>query len=1162
MDPQEGSVELIKRHFWILVLIAGMATSTAAYGWLRDLDMESAQIEMNHRSQAKLDAIRAIFRQHFDTTMAINAFVKGELSTHEHLEVDETTGFGRVMLDTHPQELITIAIIPSREIDQAQIIGQSGHLDPMLDWQQLRKLSPGQPKIQLVQNNGGRWLTRLCFPVRWQNITLYTITDWDTVNMIDIAIDGTPRSGLDIEVGIIRNGHFTRIYQHRSRLRKTEIDESNNKVTWRGTFRMNGIDFEVRTRAVPAVLKSLATTDPAWTLLLGLILSALLAYFAYNRGRYGERLRLNVAQRTQEAEDEQRKLASIIDHANETVLLIDDNGDILRANPAASAMFGYAPEEWRGMSMRMLLPDSTSRQSTDWIAKGKGRLDTMGQIREIRGQKKDGSVFPCEITVNTFESRGVRHFSAILRDLTERRRQEWARETLLRLRTISQEKAILNKRLQRMLDCMFGDPWTFLCKAGAIFTVEGKALRLAASHGWGKKDKRLCATVPFGECLCGKAIANGEALVYQHQPAEHRLAKKGGADAGYLCAPIMYGGERLGLVNLKLKSGGTMPETFRDFFRQAEEIVAEMLVRERAKKALEQSEKNHRSLVESSPFGIIIHEGGIVRYVNPAMAAMLGVENAASLLGENIIDYVAEKDRSEVKERISRLQQGEKVEPAEEELIRTDGSRFWAEVQGTIVNYAGKPAVQVLVQDISARKKAEERLSWLSYYDELTRLPNRRLFADRAKQTFAIARREKTSVALLYLDIDRFKFINDTLGHTCGDQVLKQVAARLLQTLRASDTAARMGGDEFAVLLPEIDVNKAMRVANKIRTVLQQPYKLGEQELVLDASIGIAIFPQDGDKQDTVLKHADTAMYHAKKNQAHIHYFSTGMEERAVRLLKLEQELAKAADEKQLALYYQSQHALHADNLFPLHYQVKHSLDDDAIIGVESLIRWNHPELGMVSPAEFIPLAEETGLIRPITHWVLTEAARQATSWEKERIRPGRIGVNLSAVQLMQKGLAREIIDRIHMAGAKPEWIEVEITETAVMREPEIGIHIMRELVEEGITIAIDDFGTGYSSLAYLKRLPAEWLKIDIAFIRDLPDDREDAAIVCSIIAMAHALGMRTIAEGVETKAQLEFLRQEGCDAAQGYLLSKPLPADKATAHIMRNLREKNLGNK
>jgi len=889
------------------------------------------------------------------------------------------------------------------------------------------------------------------------------------------------------------------------------------------------------------------------------MLSLLLAYLAYNRSRYGERLHREVEEITKEARDGKQKLASVIDHASETILLMDEQGAILRPNPVACELFGYTPEEWSGLSMQALVPENIRERHARWVTEemmGK-RHDIMGKVREIEAQRKDGSIFPCEITVNEFQSGEEKRFSVILRDMTERRQSEWVRETLLQMRITSHKRTALTERLQHMLDCMFNDPWAFL-NAGAIFLMNRETMHLSVCYDWSESDKERCAEVPAGECLCGKAIVNGETIFHPHRPEEHRLRERGGPDAGYLCVPIMHGDERLGLLNLKLKPGIVMPDIFHDFCRHAEEIMAELLVREHAQLSLEQSEKKHRTLVEAMPLGIFIHQAGKVRFANTVMASMLGVEDVHMLSDRKALSFIAKEDRPMVIEHIQRVQQGESMPQVEERLLRRDGSTFWADVRTTPITYEGAPAVQVLVQDISERKQAEEKLSRLSYHDELTGLPNRRLFADRANQAIAIAKRNKNSAALLYIDIDRFKFINDTLGHFCGDQVLKETATRLGLILRESDTAARMGGDEFVVLLQEVDANTAMVVAQKLRTSLHQPHIISGQEFALDASIGIAIFPQDGKNSEAMLKHADTAMYHAKQNHTHIHYFSSAMEEASKRRLWIEQELAKAADENKLVLYYQSQHALaHGDETspFPLHYQTKHSLDSNCIVGVEALIRWNHPKLGLVSPAEFIPLAEETGLIRPITHWALAEAGRQATIWEKKNIRPGRIAVNISAVQLMQKGLAKEIMSHIRETGAKLEWIEIEITETAAMREPEIAIQIMKELAEAGISIAIDDFGTGYSSLAYLKRLPAESLKIDMAFIRNLPDDMEDAAIVRSTIAMAHALDMRTIAEGVETEAQLEFLRNEGCDMVQGYLLSKPLPPAKASLHIKLSLK-------
>jgi len=484
------------------------------------------------------------------------------------------------------------------------------------------------------------------------------------------------------------------------------------------------------------------------------------------------------------------------------------------------------------------------------------------------------------------------------------------------------------------------------------------------------------------------------------------------------------------------------------------------------------------------------------------------------------------------------LQQGEYVEPTELRLQRMDHSVFWAEVRGVPVVYESNPSVQLLIQDISDRKQSQDQLTRLSYTDELTRLPNRRLYIDRLEQACSLAARRNRQLCLLFIDLDRFKIINDTQGHACGDLVLKTVAARIQETLRVSDTAARMGGDEFAILLPETDPASALKVAKKLTVALRQPMMLANQAFTIGASFGLAAYPDDGRESDTLLNHADSAMYYAKQNQLDIHCFSSDMEQSARRRMMLEQEMMKAIEHDQFELYYQPQHGLDPDT------------GTVRVIGVESLLRWQHPELGRVSPAEFIPVAEESGIIRPMTSWVIKAASEQARIWQQQGIRPEKIGINVSAVELMQVGLADDILNQISQAGAQAEWFEIEVTETAAMSQPDTAIVIMQQLVDGGISIAIDDFGTGYSSLAYLKRLPARHLKIDIAFIRHLPDDAEDAVIVSTIIAMAHSLGMKVVAEGVETREQLAFLRQQGCDVIQGYLLGKPMPADDATSML------------
>jgi len=1273
----------LMHHAWIAVLLTGFAASLGAYWWLAGQEHTSLRTEIAHRSDRKLQSVKDLLGQHVDASMAAAAFMDGEMLAHEYVEEAEVVGFLRDMLNQHPDDFTSMALVPAAEHGDTVFMAQSGRrldqLDPPVDMARLARPPAGGPRLTLVDSARGKPRLRLLMATRSKPHG-HAVVDLNSVYIIAGAItQGGLPAGLDIEVLALDQGREVTLLRHASRTRKAAEEEEEEQL-WQDGFEVAGLGIVMRTRAAPALVAQFITLRPLASLIFSLAFSLLAAWFVFNRSRYGERLRLDVAIRTSELSAERKtlhnimdyapvgiwslrkdgrmdfinkafyqatgideqaylharhykdvlddetarqcmasdeaamhqvdpvksveqvlfadgkrhamevlkirvtdsdgvpegligigqdiserlaheqvlkgereKLASVIDHANECVFIMDEDGCIENTNPAASRLFGYTPEEWHGMSVHDLVPQEIRADHMRWHTEEMvgQHHSIMGKTRELGARRKDGSVFPVEVTVNEFESEGIRRLSVILRDLTARKQQEWSQETLLAMRAISQEQMPLGERLQRMMDSMFGDPWDFLHDHGAIFLAGEERLVLAASHGWSKEDRQRCTEVAFGECLCGKAIKTGEPIYCPHRLEKHKLAGLGRPDHGYLCAPLMQGDQRLGLINFTLRPGMDIPEPFHDFCRQTEDILVDMIARQQAVDALKDSEQKYRQLVESTPLGIIIHEQGIVHYANPAVAAMLGASSPQKLEGRNVLDHVTEKDRKRVRERMTRLASGNDPGAAEERLLRMDGAMFWAEVQGIPTIFNGRPAVQVLVQDISARKEAEEKLAWLSYYDELTGLPNRRLFADRARQALALAIRDKSSLALIYLDLDRFKFINDTLGHTSGDVVLKEAGTRLDKLLRESDTAARMGGDEFAVLLQDADVATAMRVAAKIREALRRPYQLGDQNLVLDVSIGIAIFPQDGKDTEALLQHADTAMYHAKRNQAHIHYFSAGMEDEAARRLMMEQELAKAADEKQLMLYYQGQHAIVPVSApFPPHYQGKHLLAENVIISVESLVRWRHPELGLVSPAEFIPFAEETGLIRPITHWVLAEAGRQAAAWEEAGIRPGRISVNISAVQLMQKGLAEEIIERINETGAKPEWMEIEITETAAMREPETAIGIMRELTDAGVSIAIDDFGTGYSSLAYLKRLPAEWLKIDITFIRNLPDDEEDAAIVRSTIAMAHALGMKTIAEGVETKEQLEFLRGEGCDAVQGYLFSKPLPADEVSAHI------------
>ena len=460
------------------------------------------------------------------------------------------------------------------------------------------------------------------------------------------------------------------------------------------------------------------------------------------------------------------------------------------------------------------------------------------------------------------------------------------------------------------------------------------------------------------------------------------------------------------------------------------------------------------------------------------------------------------------------------------------------EVNGSLRDYearlvvCGANEVLAMVRDTSDRKRAAETIRYQAWHDLLTGLPNRDLYQERLSQVLAKSIPTKNRVAVMFLDLDRFKTINDTLGHAIGDGLLKQVGDRLTNCLREGDTIARWGGDEFTLLLPKIHSPQDVTgIAERILESLKPEFNLDGHQIHITASIGIALYPRDGQDPQTLLRNADAALFRAKEQRCTYQLYAPALNSQASELFALENSLHYGLERKEFILYYQPQVDINTKN----------------IIGVEALVRWQHPQLGMVSPSRFIPLAEETGLIVPIGEWVLRTACQQAKTWQNAGLPAMRMGVNLSARQFQEPNLVEMVAQVLDQTGLRSEYLELEITETIAMRDVQLAKEVLGRLKEMGVQLSMDDFGTGYSSLNYLKTFPLHTLKLDRAFVRELTVDQHDLAIATAVITLGRGLELRVVAEGVETLEQLEVLRNLHCQEMQGYLFSPPLPVEKVT---------------
>ena len=669
-----------------------------------------------------------------------------------------------------------------------------------------------------------------------------------------------------------------------------------------------------------------------------------------------------------------------------------------------------------------------------------------------------------------------------------------------------------------MITLAIGLALTALCYASAR-QIESESTRLLLQH-YGDTHTLKAAMLP----------ANG--MLFDAGRRSSLYVLLGGILSSLLAAAYVYQLVTRNSVIERITGERTAALRFANL-RLSEDIAARL----QSEKALRLRER----IIEVSANAIAICSaeapGYLVEYVNPAFEQITGYtaqevvgQPLASLQGNEQEQADMEPLRAAIRER----REGKAIL----RHARKNGDSYWNETfvapvrgQGETGDDGAAPISHFLVAqyDISAVMRFEAELEFQARHDILTGLANRRLLRERLEQAMAVAQRSSLPLWVVFIDLDRFKFVNDTLGHDAGDTLLIGVAERLRAATREVDTVARLGGDEFVLLLPQhANSEPGTAILQRVLDAVAQPMQLGEYEFFLSCSMGVAVYPDDGSSAETLIKHADIAMYRAKEQgRGHWQFYAPAMNEATLVRLGLESELRHALERQQ----------------FHLEYQPQLELASGQVVGMEALLRWRHPQLGLIAPASFIGLAEEMGLIIPIGDWVLRTACAQARAWQLAGHGPLRVAVNLSARQFKQKNLLHAVAAALSDTGLAAAYLELELTESMVMDNVEQATAIMGNLKALGVQLSIDDFGTGYSSLAYLRHFPIDVLKIDKSFVNDITHSSDDAAIVRAIISLAHSLRLKVIAEGVETAQQLDFLRQHGCDQMQGYLYSRPLAA-------------------
>ena len=829
-----------------------------------------------------------------------------------------------------------------------------------------------------------------------------------------------------------------------------------------------------------------------------------------------------------ESEDRYRRLIE----ASPDGVAIHCAGRVVFCNESAVRMLGYdrADEVVGRELLEFVHPDSVP------LVLERMRLLNEGQPLPFVHEKlmrRDGTVLHAEVGSVPFSLQDQPAWQVVIRDISPRQRDQTLQAALYRIAQITASVSDM-RTIYAEVHRTVGDLMTARNFYIALYDRESDLISFP--YFVDEKEPKVPEPYAPGMGVTEKVLRSGEPLLtsppkFAKLRAEGDVELVGHPSVDWMGAPLKRGEETFGVLAVQSYDESVRyTEDDLKLLAFVSRQVATALDRKQSENALKESEARFRTLADTAPCAIFIYQGTQIVYANAFMEALSGYTRH-ELQAMNFWDVVHPDFRNLVKQRGMARQERETVPGSYEfKFVRKDGQERWIQFAASSIDFGGRAAALGTAFDITERKRAEEQIRNLAYHDALTGLPNRLLFQDRLSVAVAQAHRLGHRVAVFFLDVDRFKVINDSLGHSRGDRLLQGVAGRLLSCVREGDTVARLGGDEFTLVLPglqrPLDV---ATVADKILESLRQPFDIEGRELYTSASIGISLYPDDGRDTETLLKFADTAMYRAKEQgRDSYQLYTAGMTETAVSRLAAESSFRRAAAQKELLI----------------HYQPLCEIATGRVYGVEALLRWQNPERGLVLPSEFISLAESTGLIVPIGSWVLRAACMQVVEWQRMGHEGLALSVNLSARQFSQPDLVAQVKSALDESGLLAPLLELEITETSAMQNADSTVETLRELKALGVRVSIDDFGIGHSSLGYLKRLPIDCLKIDQSFVRDITTDPDDAAIATAIIALAHTLKLTVVAEGVETTEQLAFLRDRRCDRMQGHLLSAPLPAE------------------